>query len=161
MGKLNYMMAGLLVLALSACSQEDVARLTAGIPTTDDTIVTPPATCWSDLVALNGAENLPYPTESQTAGNTFYACYGQNAAGNTQGLWLGFYSNGTVYFGIPGVLATATLDQESCAFTFMNGATELGVATAATLDSENKLTSIDMSVNVLGESIHFDCHVTN
>lgn len=162
MGKMKYVLVIGLFLALSACTDEEIAGLSANLPSVSPSSTpTLPSSCWSDSIALNGTENLPYPTESQAAGNTYYACTGFDSHGAQPGIWLGFYTDGTVYFGIPGILGSGSSDTETCEFTFRDGAAVLGVATSATLDADNHLTGIDLNVTVIGESIHFDCHLVN
>lgn len=128
---------------------------------------TPGTDCWADHVKTNGFENLPYPTQSQAAGNTFYACYGNDSEGSPHGWWLAFYENGTVYFGTGDVMPWAgLLDTSDCRFYWRDGATNYAYAESATLNANGELTSIRMADwdNASGgykELIDYTCQVAN
>lgn len=157
MGYRIALVIGLMTMGLTACTAEEAATLVAAAPepSPSPSPGSPANDCWYDDIAVNGAENLPYPSESQAAGNTFYACYGDDSLGNEKGIWLAFYLNGTVYFGVPGVVLTPSLDNQTCTATFgAHGSSDYGV-----VDSNGLLTTIRLTVATYGEEIVYTCHV--
>lgn len=162
MGKLKYVIPVVLSLAATACTSEDLASLNTGdggvaevsappSPTPSD----PPQDCWFDHVAINGGSNLPYPGESQAAGNTFYACYGDDSNGVEQGIWLAFYADGTSYYGLPGVTVTPTKNTSNCRLDWST----YGHAVSANLNESGHITQVSLYADQIGEMINFACTV--
>lgn len=160
------LVVALALVATVGCTPEDLAQLSAAGEVPEAPAVadlapasTPPAeSCWYDDVATNGAENLAYPGPSQAAGNTYYACEATNPSGGTLSIWLAFYTNGTVYWGLPAAVVTPVKTQATCRLDWPGH----GHATGAQLSAGGVLEAIDLHTNdYVPQVLRFTCSVVN